>query len=522
MVALLPGITALLVIAAILCTAAAGLILATTGFALPLLAYLWRILAFTLLQAGLSTILSLCLGGWMALALSRRPRFAGRTALVGAMNLAAILPGIVVVFGLVSVYGRAGWLGSLLALLGLGAPPSIYGLPGILLAHVFFNAPLAARVFLSALDAVPPQHWRLAAQLGMTPGQVFRLIDLPVLRRDAGAVAGLVFLLCFSSFAVVLALGGGPSRATLDVAIYEALRFEADFGRGAALAAVQITVCAAIAFALSRSAGRLPDSAASGRGAERPDRELRRVRLADAAALVLACALVLPPIAAILVDGLTALATLLEADVAVALATSIAIALPAGALAVALAVGIALLTRHLRLALRRPALADGASLAGLTILVTPPFALVAGLYVILRPLAPAGAFALPLIVLINALMALPLALRQIEPMLTLAAERHGRLAESLGMSAMQRLKLVDWPLARRPLVIAFFVALAMSFGDLGVATFFGGELTTLPVLLHQRLGAYRMAEAASVALLVAGVTFALFLLAERLAEARRA
>lgn len=512
----------MLVIAAVLGTAVAGLLVAATGFVVPPLTYLWRILAFTLLQAGLSTILSILLGGWIALALSRRPRFLGRTALVGAMNLAAILPGIVVVFGLVSVYGRSGWLGSLLAMLGLGAPPSIYGLPGILLAHVFFNAPLAARIFLGALDAIPPQHWRLAAQLGMAPRHIFRLIDVPVLRREAGGAAGLIFLLCFSSFAVVLALGGGPARATLDVAIYEALRFDADFGRGAALAGIQIAVCAAIALTMSRSAGRLPDIAASGRGAQRPDKGVKGVRIADVAALALAGMLVLPPIAATLLDGLAAVSALLEADILRALGTSIAIALPAAMLSVALATGIALLTRHLRVRLRRPALADGAAMAGLVILVTPPFALVAGLYVILRQVAPPGEFALPLVVLINALMALPLALRQIEPMLTLAAERHGRLVESLGMSAMQRLKLVDWPLARRQFVIAFFVALAMSFGDLGVATFFGGELTTLPVLLHQRLGAYRMAEAASVALLIAAVTFALFLLAERIAETRRA
>jgi thiamine transport system permease protein len=143
-------------------------------------------------------------------------------------------------------------------------------------------------------------------------------------------------------------------------------------------------------------------------------------------------------------------------------------------------------------------------------------ALSAGLFVVLRPLVNPFAVAGPLIVLVNALMALPFAYRQIEPPLTLSAERYGRLADSLGMSGLPRLRLVDWPLLKRPLVVALAVAVALSLGDLGVAAFFGsGELVTLPVLLHRRLGAYRMDEAASVSLLLSLMVLGLFLAAQR-------
>ena len=57
------------------------------------------------------------------------------------------------------------------ALVGIDPGGWLYGLPGILIAHVFFNAPLAARVFLASLAAVPGEHWRLAAQLGMGPAR---------------------------------------------------------------------------------------------------------------------------------------------------------------------------------------------------------------------------------------------------------------------------------------------------------------------------------------------------------------
>src|SRR6185503_12876845 len=95
----------------------------------------------------------------------------------------------------------------------------------------------------------------------------------------------------------------------------------------------------------------------------------------------------------------------------------------------------------------------------------------------------------------------------------------GRLAESLGISGLSRIKLIDWPLLRRPLAAAFAVAIALSLGDLGVAAFFGsGNILTLPLLLYQRMGAYRMNESASAALLLALLVLALFIAAQKWSE----
>ncbi len=158
----------------------------------------------------------------------------------------------------------------------------------------------------------------------------------------------------------------------------------------------------------------------------------------------------------------------------------------------------------------------GMSLAGGAVLAVPPVAVSAGLFVVLRPLADPFALAIPLIILVNGLTALPFVLRQVEPPLILSAERYGRLAESLGIAGAWRIRLVDWPLLRRPLAAALAIATALSLGDLGVAAFFGsGTILTLPLLLYQRMGAYRMAESASVALLLALLVLALFLSAQK-------
>ena len=72
------------------------------------------------------------------------------------------------------------------------------------------------------------------------------------------------------------------------------------------------------------------------------------------------------------------------------------------------------------------------------------------------------------------------------------------------------LRIVDWPLLRRPFAAAFAMAMALSFGDFGVVALLGGsELRTLPYLLYERLGAYRLDEAAALGLLLVLVAFAL-------------
>lgn len=511
------GGAALALVGGLVAVAAAGLVSAAGSLPAVPWGYVRGILAFTVLQASLSTVISLVLGAGLALALARRPAFPGRGWLLALLDLAFVLPPIVVIFGVVAVYGNAGyltWLGGV-----LGFPPGrwLYGLPGILIAHAVFNAPFCARVFLAGLEAVPGEHFRLAEQLGMRPSAIFRLIDRPVLLREAPGAGGMVFLLCFTSFPIVLALGGGPGAATLEVAIYEAITSEADFGRAAVLASVQIVCCLGLVGLAAALEHRPAEGGGSGWRQPRPDASAALPRAVDGLAGLVGLAVVAVPIVAVAVSGLPALPRLADREVLDAAATSIAIALPAATLASLLALSLAAFSRRLRLDRASPRLALLPRLAAFAILLVPPIGLAAGLFVAARWVTNPFALGAPLIVLVNALIALPFVLRRVEPPLMLAGERWGRLADGLGIAGLARLRIVDAPLLRAPLAAGFATALALSFGDLGVAAFFGsGRLVTLPVLLYQRLGSYRMDEAAAIALLIGVVTFAAFLLARRL------
>lgn len=524
--ALAPGVAVALATGGLAAGALAALTGAAGGLRPAILAepYVLAALRFTLLQAALSTLLSLALGAALALALARR-RFPGRDALARALSASMVFPTIVAVFGIVAVHGRAGFVPAAAQAAGLEAPAYLYGLTGVLLAHVFFNAPFAARLYLSALETVPAAQWRIAASLDFSARAAFRLIDAPALARVTPQIAGLVFMLCATSFAPVLALGGGPAAATLEVAIYEALRFEFDLPRAATLALAQIALAFA-ALAIAAAAPAAPQEAGTGtRAAERTDRAALSTRLLDTLAFALAFAVVAAPVLGVLAGGLDAAFGPIFADRAFwrALATSLTIGLGAGLLASAAALALASAATRLDAREGRRGLAQAMTAPAALILAVPPFALATGLFILLRPLAPPAAFGPPLVALVNALAALPFALRALAPALAASAARHDRLALSLGIEGWRRLKLIDWPLLRRPLGLALATATALSLGDMGVAALFGGgEAMTLPVLVYAELAAYRMDRAAAAMIALIALTAALFVGLERAIGGRHA
>jgi thiamine transport system permease protein len=120
---------------------------------------------------------------------------------------------------------------------------SPYGLHGVLLAHVFLNLPLATRMLLQGWQAIPAERFRLARSLGLTPTAQFRHLELPMLLAALPGAFLTIFTLCLASFVTALTLGGGPAATTVELAIYQALRFDFAPDRAATLAALQFALC---------------------------------------------------------------------------------------------------------------------------------------------------------------------------------------------------------------------------------------------------------------------------------------
>jgi thiamine transport system permease protein len=470
-------------------------------------AYLWRVTRFTLLQASLSTLLSVLFAIPVARALARRPQFFGRIWLLRLMALPLGLPVLVGALGLIEIWGRQGFLNSGLRLLGLEQAVSIYGLFGILLAHVFFNMPLAARLFLAGLERIPAEYWRSAANLGMPNHSLFRFIEWPVLRGLLPGAAGLVFMLCATSFTLVLTLGGGPAASTIEVAIYQALRFDFDPPRAIALSGLQIAMTGLILLVLRHFATEPEEGMTGGRTVRRFDGASPLARTVDGAWIVIALLFLAAPLAAVVASGLQADLWKLARDPAVhrALATSAAIALASALASVAMAAvmiraaATVLAPRHAGPAAR--GFAGTARASASLILLVPPVVLGAGWFLLLRPLGDVARFAPAIVVAINALMALPFVHRILAPAMATHAARCERLTASLGIRGFDRLRWIDLPVLRKPLLMALSFAMALSLGDLGAVALFGSQdMVTLPWLLYSRMGSYRTTDAAGLAL----------------------
>ena len=184
-------------------------------------ARIMRPLGFTFYQAFLSTILTLCLGLPAAYVFGRFI-FPGKTLLRVLATIPFILPTVVVAASFNALLGPRGWMNLfLMNLFDLSAPPInvLNSLFAILIAHLFYNTTIVLRMVGSALEQLDPRLEEAARSLGASPLRAFWEVTLPLIKTPVLAAALLVFLFDFTSFGVILLLGG-PGFATLEVEIY--------------------------------------------------------------------------------------------------------------------------------------------------------------------------------------------------------------------------------------------------------------------------------------------------------------
>ncbi|MEP7452361.1 thiamine/thiamine pyrophosphate ABC transporter permease [Phyllobacterium sp. SB3] len=492
----------------------------TEGFA-AFDSYLWRIARFTILQALLSMVLSVGFAIPLACALHSQQSFPGRGMILRLFALPLALPALVAVLGITSIYGRNGLLASTFAWLGLDIVPDIYGLTGILLAHVFFNLPLATRLILSSLDSIPEDYWKLSSQLGMSNWTQFKLIEWPVILRNISGVAGLIFMLCITSFTVVLTLGGGPRATTLEVAIYQSLHFDFDIARAVSLTLLQLCLTIAVLSVLSL-AGRPTEEGFSMRTTTRRlDTPSWQARTWNITLILLGFLFIALPIVGTVVSGLSADLTRLLSETMVWRAIATSLILGATAAALSLIISMSLVIAREFLATRRRYASAGMferslDLGASLIMVVPPIVIGAGWFILSRHFVDPFSIAPLMVVCVNAAMAIPFAFRILRPSWDTAASRNNRLCEQLGITGWNRLQIIDWPVLKRPLGIAFAFAMALSLGDLGTIALFGNDsILTLPYLLLQRMGSYRTDDAAGLALILAALCLILMIIADR-------
>ncbi len=481
-----------------------------------------RVAWFTLWTSGIATALSVVLGLPAAYALHRL-RLPGRSVVRAAVLVPFVLPTVVVGVAFRQLLGEGGPLG----FLGLDGTPA-----AIVAGLVFFNVAVVVRTVGVAWEALDPRPGQAAAALGASPWQVLRTVTLPALRPAVVGAASVVFLFCATAFGIVLTLGG-VRYSTVETEIYLLTTTVFDLQAAAALSVLQIVVVLGL-LAVSARLRAVPDPTAQRTAVAA--RAVRRGDLPVVAATVLVLGAMLLPVLALVAGSLSvgdgwglanyrALTSAGEdqallVPVTAALATSLRTAVDATWMALLLGgLVAAIVTRrsHSRAERRVRSGLDAFFMLPLGVsAVTLGFG-----FLITLDQPPLDLRDSPLLVPVaQALVALPLVVRTLTPVLGGVDDRQRQAAASLGASPWRTVLTVDLPVVWKPALAASGFAFATSLGEFGATSFLARDETpTLPVVIFRLIGHpgemnYGMALAASVVL--AATTALVVLVVERL------
>ncbi len=464
-----------------------------------------QLLWFTTWQAGASTVLTLALGLPLAWVVGRFA-FRGHGLVRALVLVPFVLPTVVVAT----------------AFLALLPERLEHGVLAILAAHVFFNIAVVTRVVGSAWAGLDRAAWEVAATLGASPRRRFREITLPLLAPALSAAAALTFLFCFTSFGVVLILGG-PTRATLETAIYDQAARAFDLRAAAALSLLQLVAVAAVLTVASRLESRVDGvrDLADERHGRRPAGG--RDRLVVWGILAVATAGLGLPLAVLVQRSLGAWHALFDETPALlvtpwhAAVNSVLFAVVATIIALVVgglaAVALARLAPGVADALVLLPLGASAVMLGFGFLIgfdTPPVDFRSSWWLV--PVA-------------QSLVAAPFVVRIVAPALRAIDPRLREAAAVLGASPSRAWREVDLPLAARALGTAAGFAFAIALGEFGATVFLArADRPTLPVAIFRflgRAGAENQSLAAVLAVTLAGLAVVAALIAERAAAGRR-
>ena len=511
---------------------------------------IWRVTAFTIWQALLSTLLTLLLGLPGAFLLARY-QFRGKSLILSLTSIPFVMPTLVVAAGFNALLGPQGWVNLVLTnLFHLPAPPIVFqnSFAAILIAHVFYNVSIVLRMVGDFWSHLDPHLVQAAQVLGSNRWRALRYVSLPLLIPAIAAAALLVFIFDFTSFGVILVLGG-PRFSTLEVEIYYQTIALFNLPLAASLSLIQIGCTLLMTIIYTRLSNRL-----SRPFTLRPKHYTQKRlispsgRLAAIIFLTLLLGLQTTPLIALAArsfihagpergeaSGQAAQFTLANyQELSINRRNSLFYVPPSTAIAVSLSYALATLVLALLLglpaswALSRDEQHGSPLLARLNRLLDPLLMLPLGTsavtlglgFIIALGRPPLALRASPILIpLAHTLVAFPFVVRSLTPALRSIRPRLRQAAAMLSASPGQVIRYIELPLVGRSLLVSSVFAFTISLGEFGATALIARpEYPTIPVMIYRLIsqpGALNYGQALALSTILMLVTGAGMLAIER-------
>lgn len=460
----------------------------------------WRLVWFSLWQSALSVAVTLVVAAPVTWLIGLH-HFRGRRLLRAATTVGFLLPSVVVATAFLAVLPRS----------------LHYTMFAVVIAHVYFNIAVVVRVVGARLELLDAQLVNAARTLGASPITVWRTIVWPLVRGATAAAAAVIFLYCFTSFAVIRVLGG-PRRSTMESDIALRAFGIGDITAATVLAVVQLIIVVGVIGMVRRLSGH--EHQLSRLNTLPPTAVAHRQRLFAFSVATATTMFVLLPIAALLwrsvqvgdTLSLAAWRTIFDTSLAASIRASVRTALLAGVLGVTLALLTTLAV------VRLGAIGRLIDMFSIVALAVSPVTLGLGLVLTFD----IGWFDWRakwwFVAIAHTLVAFPLAVRVLVPAWRTIPIGLHQAAAVLGAGELRRLVDIDLRRMRPAIVASLGLVIAVSLGEFGAASLMsrsGGE--TMPVVIARllsRTGDLVRAQAFVLASLLVVVCLAALMLVE--------
>ena len=483
--------------------------------------YSYRLVRFTVVESLLSAFIS-CLIALPFAAFYASYDFKLRKLTLTLSALSFTIPSILVVLGFVIFYGNNGVLNNMLkSIFHLDESPIriLYTFPAIILAHVYLNLPVAFNLITNGWTSMARNEEMASYTLKKGKMKTFLSITLPKLRGVIANAFVIIFLFCFSSFAIVMVLGGSPEYSTLESEIYRRAHISLDYSGASALSIFSFIITT-IALSLSYIGRRKKKM-------ERRESALKKIRKKKgkvlAALMTLAMLLfILPPMLSILYRSffdrrgdfsLESWNTIFSASSFLsAILNSLFIAMTSAVLATVLAENMAMYSVKCKSRI--------APLFATLPLATGSVTLGLGYNFLAAKIGLSSIYTDYLLILATHLvLSIPFAIRTMLPGAKEIPQRVSEASYTLKKSAFETYMRTERPLLKSYRRKAFIFAFALSLGEVNATlALAGGRITTLPILIYRLIGSYNYQGASALGSVLLILAFIVFIMGERIGK----